>query len=99
MHGQSVVRCDRSLLSCWLASHTFLSRYARQDYIDSMEGATLSGRQCAAKVGRSAPLLQANHFILSYYSRCFLPHLTLQVVDAAPDLAAVAMQQQQAVPA
>ena len=25
--------------------------YTKQDYLDSMEGATLSGRQCAAEVG------------------------------------------------
>jgi zeta-carotene desaturase len=28
-----------------------------QDYIDSMEGATLSGRQCAAVVLKAAPQL------------------------------------------
>lgn len=31
--------------------------YTKQDYIDSMEGATLSGRLCAAKVVAAAPLL------------------------------------------
>lgn len=31
--------------------------YTKQDYIDSMEGATLSGRQCAAAVLKAAPLL------------------------------------------
>lgn len=29
--------------------------YTKQDYIDSMEGATLSGRQCASKVLAAAP--------------------------------------------
>ena len=29
--------------------------YTKQDYIDSMEGATLSGRQCAAAVLEAAP--------------------------------------------
>ena len=28
--------------------------YTKQDYIDSMEGATLSGRQCAARIQESA---------------------------------------------
>eukprot|EP00878_Enallax_costatus_P014345 GHUV01015005.1.p1 GENE.GHUV01015005.1~~GHUV01015005.1.p1 ORF type:complete len:518 (+),score=145.65 GHUV01015005.1:1371-2924(+) len=32
--------------------------YTKQDYIDSMEGATLSGRQCAAAVLKAAPLLE-----------------------------------------
>ena len=31
--------------------------YTKQDYIDSMEGATLSGRQCAAAVLEAAPSL------------------------------------------
>ena len=31
--------------------------YTKQDYIDSMEGATLSGRQCAAAVLEAAPAL------------------------------------------
>jgi zeta-carotene desaturase len=36
----------------------FLSgSYTKQDYIDSMEGATLSGRQCAAVVLKAAPQL------------------------------------------
>lgn len=30
-----------------------------QDYIDSMEGATLSGRQCAGEVVKSAAVLAA----------------------------------------
>lgn len=35
-------------------SNFFLAgSYTKQDYIDSMEGATLSGRQCAYKVGRA----------------------------------------------
>ncbi len=29
--------------------------YTKQDYIDSMEGATLSGRQCASAVLEAAP--------------------------------------------
>ena len=29
--------------------------YTKQDYIDSMEGATLSGRQCAAEILKAAP--------------------------------------------
>jgi zeta-carotene desaturase len=33
--------------------------YTKQDYIDSMEGATLSGRQCAYKVLGAAPALAA----------------------------------------
>jgi len=33
--------------------------YTKQDYIDSMEGATLSGRQCAAEVIKAAPLVQS----------------------------------------
>ena len=33
--------------------------YTKQDYIDSMEGATLSGRQCAAKVLAVASTLAA----------------------------------------
>ncbi|KAA6422035.1 MAG: zeta-carotene desaturase [Trebouxia sp. A1-2] len=33
--------------------------YTKQDYIDSMEGATLSGRQCAYKVLDAAPALAA----------------------------------------
>jgi zeta-carotene desaturase len=33
--------------------------YTKQDYIDSMEGATLSGRQCAYKVLEAAPALAA----------------------------------------
>lgn len=33
--------------------------YTKQDYIDSMEGATLSGRQCAAAVQSAAPGLAA----------------------------------------
>jgi zeta-carotene desaturase len=32
--------------------------YTKQDYIDSMEGATLSGRQCAAVVMQAAPRLE-----------------------------------------
>ena len=32
--------------------------YTKQDYIDSMEGATLSGRQCAAEILKAAPGLQ-----------------------------------------
>jgi zeta-carotene desaturase len=31
---------------------------APQDYIDSMEGATLSGRQCAGAILKAAPALQ-----------------------------------------
>ena len=31
--------------------------YTKQDYIDSMEGATLSGRQCAASILKAAPKL------------------------------------------
>ncbi len=31
--------------------------YTKQDYIDSMEGATLSGRQCAYKILEEAPRL------------------------------------------
>ena len=31
--------------------------FTKQDYIDSMEGATLSGRLCAAKVLAAAPQL------------------------------------------
>ena len=34
--------------------------YTKQDYIDSMEGATLSGRQCAAAVLAAAPQLAAS---------------------------------------
>jgi zeta-carotene desaturase len=34
--------------------------YTKQDYIDSMEGATLSGRQCAYKVLEDAPKIAAN---------------------------------------
>ncbi len=34
--------------------------YTKQDYIDSMEGATLSGRQCASKVLDAAPGLVDN---------------------------------------
>ena len=38
----------------------FLSgSYTKQDYIDSMEGATLSGRQCAYKILEAAPKLAA----------------------------------------
>jgi len=33
--------------------------YTKQDYIDSMEGATLSGRQCAYKVLKAAPKIAA----------------------------------------
>jgi hypothetical protein len=33
--------------------------YTKQDYIDSMEGATLSGRQCAYKILDAAPALDA----------------------------------------
>jgi uncharacterized protein with NAD-binding domain and iron-sulfur cluster len=33
--------------------------YTKQDYIDSMEGATLSGRQCAYKILEQAPELAA----------------------------------------
>jgi hypothetical protein len=33
--------------------------YTKQDYIDSMEGATLSGRQCAYKILEEAPKLAA----------------------------------------
>ena len=33
--------------------------YTKQDYIDSMEGATLSGRQCAGAVLDAAPQLAA----------------------------------------
>lgn len=32
--------------------------YTKQDYIDSMEGATLSGRQCASEILSAAPALQ-----------------------------------------
>ena len=32
--------------------------YTKQDYIDSMEGATLSGRQCAGRIGEVAAKLQ-----------------------------------------
>lgn len=36
----------------------FLSgSYTKQDYIDSMEGAPLSGRQCAAEILKAAPTL------------------------------------------
>merc|ERR1711937_744779 len=36
-------------------SNFFLAgSYTKQDYIDSMEGATLSGRQCAARVTEAA---------------------------------------------
>ena len=35
------------------------SRSNMQDYIDSMEGATLSGRQCAGAVLEAAPQLAA----------------------------------------
>jgi zeta-carotene desaturase len=31
--------------------------YTKQDYIDSMEGATLSGRQCAAEIVKASPTL------------------------------------------
>lgn len=31
--------------------------YTKQDYIDSMEGATLSGRQCASEILKSAPAI------------------------------------------
>lgn len=31
--------------------------YTKQDYIDSMEGATLSGRQCAAEILKAAPTI------------------------------------------
>ncbi|KIY98005.1 Zeta-carotene desaturase [Monoraphidium neglectum] len=31
--------------------------YTKQDYIDSMEGATLSGRQCAYTILKAAPAL------------------------------------------
>ncbi|GAX75350.1 hypothetical protein CEUSTIGMA_g2794.t1 [Chlamydomonas eustigma] len=31
--------------------------YTKQDYIDSMEGATLSGRQCAAEIVKATPTL------------------------------------------
>jgi len=31
--------------------------YTKQDYIDSMEGATLSGRQCAAEILKAASAL------------------------------------------
>ena len=34
--------------------------YTKQDYIDSMEGATLSGRQCAARIGEAAATLAAS---------------------------------------
>ncbi len=34
--------------------------YTKQDYIDSMEGATLSGRQCAAAVLAAAPALEGS---------------------------------------
>ena len=34
--------------------------YTKQDYIDSMEGATLSGRQCAGAVVAAAPKLAAS---------------------------------------
>lgn len=41
-------------------SNFFLAgSYTKQDYIDSMEGATLSGRQCAAEVLEVAPQLAA----------------------------------------
>ena len=33
--------------------------YTKQDYIDSMEGATLSGRQCAAAVASRGPAIKA----------------------------------------
>ena len=33
--------------------------YTKQDYIDSMEGATLSGRQCAYKLLEDVPSLAA----------------------------------------
>ena len=33
--------------------------YTKQDYIDSMEGATLSGRQCAYKIVAEVPALAA----------------------------------------
>lgn len=32
--------------------------YTKQDYIDSMEGATLSGRQCAYSILEQAPAIQ-----------------------------------------
>lgn len=39
-------------------SNFFLAgSYTKQDYIDSMEGATLSGRQCAAAILSKAPVL------------------------------------------
>lgn len=34
--------------------------YTKQDYIDSMEGATLSGRQCAAAVAAAASALEGS---------------------------------------
>lgn len=41
-------------------SNFFLAgSYTKQDYIDSMEGATLSGRQCAYKILEEAPKIQA----------------------------------------
>nr|QIW94441.1 carotene synthesis related protein [Dunaliella salina] len=33
--------------------------YTKQDYIDSMEGATLSGRQCAGEIMKAVPLIQS----------------------------------------
>ena len=42
-----------------MSTNFFLAgSYTKQDYIDSMEGATLSGRQCAAKICDAAPALE-----------------------------------------
>ena len=46
----------------WLRARTarrffMAGSFTKQDYIDSMEGATLSGRMCAAKVLAAAPAL------------------------------------------
>eukprot|EP00897_Mesotaenium_endlicherianum_P000030 jgi/Mesen1/10027/ME000073S09306 len=50
--------------------------YTKQDYIDSMEGATLSGRQAAARVCDAGPLLGASKAESA-------PHVSSEVVAAS----------------
>merc|ERR1711924_6013 len=48
-HGRVPARPEDAISNFFLAGS-----YTKQDYIDSMEGATLSGRQCAARLPEAA---------------------------------------------
>lgn len=53
------MRCGRPDQKTPVPNFFLAGSYTKQDYIDSMEGATLSGRQCANAVLEVAPLLAA----------------------------------------